>query len=147
MRTKPRNDLEQAILAVNKNSTRETAHEMLRQYWQSAIAIPSRTPVETDLRELTPALNEYEGTPVLYAFSDPDRATPFALQYDTKYMAILTGRRLAGVKAPTVGVLLNPSLGDLAQYLHPGPWRWPPRRSAPTPCSRPRGMRRRSWSL
>ncbi len=121
MRSKPRNDLEKAILAVNKKSTAETVYELLRQYWQSPVAIPSRTPVETDLRELTPALNEYQGMTVLYAFSDADRATPFALEHDTKFMALLTGRRLAQIMAPNVGVLLNPGMEELAQFLPPEP--------------------------
>lgn len=119
MRNKPRNELEKAILAVAKKSSGVTVRELLRQYWESPISIPSRTPAYADLRELTPALIEYQGMTVLYAFSDPDRATPFALQYDTMFMAIVTGRSLAQIMAPAAGVLLNPGDGDFGQFLRP----------------------------
>ena len=119
MRNKPRNELEKAILAVAKKSTAATVHALLRQYWDSPISIPSRTPVYADFRELTPALVEYQGMTVLYAFSDPDRATPFALEHGTTFMAIVTGQRLAQIKAPAVGVLLNPGDEEFGQFLHP----------------------------
>ncbi len=82
--------------------------ELARAYWDTELAVPSMKPAQESLRDMEPAMFEVENFPVIAVFSHESRAADFGRETGTPYLFLVTGRQLATVMDPRVGVIINP---------------------------------------
>jgi len=82
--------------------------ELARAYWNTELAIPSMEPAATSIRDMAPAMFQIEDFPAIGVFSHETRAAEFGKDTGTPYLLLATGRQLATIMNPKVGVVVNP---------------------------------------
>ncbi|HEY4153394.1 MAG TPA: SseB family protein [Pseudolysinimonas sp.] len=82
--------------------------ELARAFWDTELAVPSMEPPTGDITALAPAMFQIQEFPAVAVFSHERRAATFAQETGTPYLLLATGRQLASVMNPQVGVILNP---------------------------------------
>ena len=93
--------------------------ELARAYWDTELAIPSMEPATDSIRDMAPAIFEVDDFPVVAVFSHEARAAEFAQEFRTPYLLLATGRQLATVMNPKMGVIINPRSSQFAAVLPP----------------------------
>lgn len=93
--------------------------ELARAYWDTELAVPSMEPATDSIRDMAPAIFEVDDFPVVAVFSHESRAAEFAQEFGTPYLLLATGRQLATVMNPKMGVIINPRSSRFAAVLPP----------------------------
>jgi hypothetical protein len=121
----PRDEPVEAPLTLFESAILETKRgilpvdELARAYWGTELAIPSMEPATASIRDMAPAMFEVDDFPVVAVFSHESRAAEFAKEFGTPYLLLATGRQLATVMNPEVGVIINPRSSRFAAVLPP----------------------------
>lgn len=112
----PSNELERLLIAAQRKDI--TTQSFLEAFAAASIFVPSSTPVETDIRDLSPMIFDRDGLDMISIFSRLDY--PEVYREDFKYCLQIDVFPFFKAVQPSNGIVLNPGYDSGMEFFPDG---------------------------